>query len=266
MGTFATGSPPNVEMKPTPTPLLAFVSLMALVWMPSCGKEPTSDAQPPKAATTAVEQESGRAHPSVLGFTPSFELTEETNGVRFVSESLIGKPWVVDLSRSPQVRISVDMESLKAGVEDDQSWTTLTGTQDLSQRLKRAGNVSSNATLMLVDAYQRVRGVYELAAPRMKNALVTDIAALEAEIVNIPEDVQDPAWMKAREQAQVATADSIRASMISVSRISAKPAGFASCTRLSTIPGNNSRAFTTTMDPAWQSLTWMVMIVSTSTL
>jgi len=67
------------------------------------------------------------------------------------------------------------------------------------------------AHFVLVDSYQRVRGFYDSESPSVINEMFTDIAALEAETVHVPADVQDPQWLKDRAQSQLESANSIRA-------------------------------------------------------
>lgn len=113
----------------------------------------------------------------------------------------------------------------KAAGFDDQIWKFLTGSvEEIRGTISREGfqlavevdkdnpnSIQHSPLLVLVDSYQRVRGLYESESPTAISELTADIAALEAEIVNVPADVQDPKWMKDRQRSQMASANSIRA-------------------------------------------------------
>ena len=112
----------------------------------------------------------------------------------------------------------------RAAGADDQIWKFLTGSVDEIRGISREGfklavevdknnpnSIQHSPLFVLVDSYQRVRGLYDSGSPKAINELMADIGALEAEIVNVPADVHDPEWMKAREQSQLASAKSIRA-------------------------------------------------------
>ncbi|MDG1890986.1 MAG: FG-GAP-like repeat-containing protein [Verrucomicrobiota bacterium] len=106
-----------------------------------------------------------------------------------------------------------------------QMWQSLTGSIEAMRSVllrgdfKRAINsegqtpeeMLQGARLVLVDAYQRIRGLYEPGHPQTIHALATDLAALQAEIINIPSDVQDPSWLDAQVRSQRESAKSIQA-------------------------------------------------------
>ncbi|MDA1026888.1 MAG: FG-GAP-like repeat-containing protein [Planctomycetota bacterium] len=108
---------------------------------------------------------------------------------------------------------------------DDQIWKFLTGSvEEIRGTISREGfklavkvdennpaSILHSPLFVLVDSYQRVRGLYDSESPKAISELMTDVAALEAEIVNVPADLQDPEWMKDRERSQLASAKSIRA-------------------------------------------------------
>ena len=120
-------------------------------------------------------------------------------------------------------------EVLKAYAEgvgaDDQIWKFLTGSiEEIRGALSRGGfklavevdqiapdGILPSPPFVLVDSYQRVRGLYDWDNIFAIRELMTDVAALEAEIVNVPPDVQDPEWMKVRKRSQLESAKSIRA-------------------------------------------------------
>ena len=106
------------------------------------------------------------------------------------------KGWKFLTGGLEEVRTAVNQESFKTAFG--------TGGENSQGSLERP-------SFVLVDSYQRVRGYYDSEHSSVINELMTDMAALQSEIVNIPADVQDPAWMKERAQAQLKTADSISA-------------------------------------------------------
>ena len=106
---------------------------------------------------------------------------------------------------------------------NDRIWKFLTGSvAEIRDAVSRKGfklavdvdqnnpnRIQHSPLFVLIDPYHRVRGLYNSQSPTAVSELIADIAALETEIVNIPADVQDPDWMKPREQAQRASASSI---------------------------------------------------------
>ena len=177
----------------------AIALFLILAWFTSCSKEAT------KSSTQIIgpaELLLNRPHPPVLGWIPSIDLTDVT-GEPFSSESLMGKPWIVNFAKHPNIGIAEEIA--------DNVWTVFTGSAAQIQSIKDAGKVTSNDRIVLVDGYHRVRGNYEFAGAQTSAQLATDLAALEAEIVNVPDDLVDPQWMKEKAEQQLASADSINA-------------------------------------------------------
>ena len=108
---------------------------------------------------------------------------------------------------------------------DGEIWKFLTGSVEeirgvigresfkpaFSANRSQSDNASQSALFVLVDSYQRVRAFYDSESPSVVNELLTDLAALEAETVYVPADVQDPQWLKDLAQSQLESASSIRA-------------------------------------------------------
>ena len=185
--------------------------MAALGGLLSCSKEPETETE--TVVPQVVVPEPDRAHPEVRAFVPTFELAD-SQGATFSSERLRGRPWVASFSTSQAetalldhvgairvVRFAADGVPVVTG-----DWRPSAESIDSVRQA-----TSPEGDIVLVDAYLRVRGVYDSAAPRAINALMTDIAALEAEIVHVPLDGGDPVWMKERAAAQIATAPTIRA-------------------------------------------------------
>ncbi|MDA0811134.1 MAG: FG-GAP-like repeat-containing protein [Verrucomicrobia bacterium] len=108
---------------------------------------------------------------------------------------------------------------------DGQMWKFLTGTvEEIRNTISREGfklaveiddedpdAIQHSSMFVLVDSYQRVRGLYQSESPQVINELMADLAALRAEAVHVPADVADPEWMKTRAIEQKESAQSIRA-------------------------------------------------------
>jgi cytochrome oxidase Cu insertion factor (SCO1/SenC/PrrC family) len=108
---------------------------------------------------------------------------------------------------------------------DDQMWKFLTGSVDeIRDTITREGfklavevdesdpnAIQHSSMFVLVDSYQRVRGLYQSESPQVINELMTDLAALKAEIVNVPPELPNPEWMETREREQMESAETIRA-------------------------------------------------------
>ena len=112
----------------------------------------------------------------------------------------------------------------KAGA-DPQIWKFLTGSAtEIRDTVSRegfklagqtggdgAGGLNHSPLFLLVDAYQRIRGIYDSQGPQAIRELMTDLAALKAEIVEVPAEVGNPGWLKDRQRAQLDSAKTIRA-------------------------------------------------------
>ena len=171
------------------------------------------------------------------------------------------------------VSLSIDStndtpEALKAHAgkwnADEDIWSFLTGSADeirtatsrdvfkLATRIDQRSNgnaIPGGSRFALVDSYQRIRGVYDFENPRAINELVTDLAALKAEIIMIPSDVQAPEWMEARKRSQLESANSrSEPSTISLFPTRGRQVGSVLCTRSWTSPASGSRASTTITD------------------
>ncbi|MFT5401996.1 MAG: hypothetical protein ACI9DF_000821 [Verrucomicrobiales bacterium] len=189
--------PPSSHPFHSRTAIIAW--LAALCWLPSCGKDIGTEESPP--AVAEISKDTDRAHPQVLEFVSAFTLTQ--NGERISSEDLVGRPWIAGFQLSPEE--DRQLERVQNHVKD----LRVVDFKSLAGRIDQLGG--SQGEFVLIDAYLRIRGRYDAKNPKTTRDLFTDLAALEAEIVNVPADVQDPEWMKAREKAQLATAPSIEA-------------------------------------------------------
>ncbi len=162
--------------------LVGMLCLPVLIWLTACSKP----EEPASADSLNIAPLAGRPHPTVLGFVPSADL------------GLDDKSWVACFTSEQaalfeKILKGVHVEMLPAGSESKIQFEQATEIGDRG---------------VLVDAYRRVRGVYEVTETR---ELVTDVAALDAEIVNVPADVQESAWMKVRAEDQLDSAKSIGA-------------------------------------------------------
>ena len=105
---------------------------------------------------------------------------------------------------------------------DDRMWKFLTGSAAQIRGISREGfklavevdkdnpaSIQHSPLFVLVDSYQRVRGFYDSQSPSTISELMADISALQTEIVNVPADIQNPEWMQARRQSQLASATSM---------------------------------------------------------
>ncbi|MFN0127432.1 MAG: FG-GAP-like repeat-containing protein [Verrucomicrobiales bacterium] len=111
-----------------------------------------------------------------------------------------------------------------AGADPD-VWKFLTGSaQEIRDTISRdgfklavqedpevPGGLLHSPLFVLVDAYQRIRGLYDSQTPQAVRELLTDVAALHAERVDVPADVANPDWLKSRQHAQLESAHAIRA-------------------------------------------------------
>ena len=169
--------------------------LVPIGLLSSCNKNEDEPDTESSVSTVVIEEDMDRVHPPVLEFMPMLKETSLLTGV----------PWVASFISSPQEKTLVEAIRGQITAGRDLQVVELTNELDVRQA------VSPEGLLVLVDAYQRVRGRYDSKSPRAINALMTDLSALEAEVLNVPPDVRDPEWMKERAKAQLATADSIQA-------------------------------------------------------
>ena len=141
--------------------------------------------------------------------------TENGNGVGMVSFAIDPSSVTAAALKTFTISAGVDVKRWKfltGGLEEVQ---TAVNQESFKTAFGKGGENSQGSlerpSFVLVDSYQRVRGYYDSEQSSVINELMTDLAALQSEIINIPADVQDPAWMKERAQAQLKTADSISA-------------------------------------------------------
>lgn len=186
----------------------------AIVWCVSCSRDGESDA--PTSAPVLEARLLPRPHPGVLGFVPALTF-KNFQGETVSSEGLLGKPWIL-LSlpegkkamiervgeRAPSELVWVLLGDAVSDVPETTLFTERETVTSISEAL-----AAEKATALLVDAYQRVRGTYDGMSDEVVNAIVTDLVALQAEIVPVPDDVLDPGWMEARAEAQIASAKAL---------------------------------------------------------
>lgn len=103
--------------------------------------------------------------------------------------------WTFLTGSVPVIRDTISRDGFKLAVTEDAS---------------SPGGLLHSPFFVLVDACQRLRGVYDSQAAGALRELLTDVAALRAERVDVPADVANPAWLDERRRAQLATAPSIR--------------------------------------------------------
>ncbi len=107
-----------------------------------------------------------------------------------------GKVWKFLTGPVEALRGAISRDGFKLAVEIDK---------------ENPGNIQHSPFFVLVDAYMRIRGLYDSGSEDAVKMLMADIGALNAEIVDFPADIRNPAWMEPRRQAQLKTADSINA-------------------------------------------------------
>jgi cytochrome oxidase Cu insertion factor (SCO1/SenC/PrrC family) len=103
--------------------------------------------------------------------------------------------WKFLTGSGPEIRDTISRDGFKLAVSEDPD---------------NAGGLLHSPLFVLVDAYQRIRGVYDSQTPLGLRELLTDVAALQAERVDVPADVADPVWLKDRQRAQLESAQTIR--------------------------------------------------------
>lgn len=103
---------------------------------------------------------------------------------------------------------------------DDQVWKFLTGEKDeLRNAISRDGfklaveideddpnTLMHSPSFVLVDAYMRMRGIYDSGKPEEVSQMVDDLQKLEEEILLLHPKTD---WLESRQQAQLTTAESI---------------------------------------------------------
>lgn len=104
--------------------------------------------------------------------------------------------WKFLTGPATEIRDTISRDGFKLAVPED---------------TENTGELIHSPLLVLVDAYQRIRGIYDSQTPLGLRELLTDAAALQAERVDVPADVADPGWLKDRQRAQLESAQSIRA-------------------------------------------------------
>ena len=137
-----------------------------------------------------------------------------------------GRCHIVSITVDPEHDTANVLKSYARGAgADPERWTFLTGSKDeIHNTISREGfklavdtdgnephEIGHSPMFILVDAYQRVRSLIDSQSPDAINALMTDLAALEAETLPVPKDVMAPTWMEQRAEDQLATASSIAA-------------------------------------------------------
>jgi cytochrome oxidase Cu insertion factor (SCO1/SenC/PrrC family) len=105
---------------------------------------------------------------------------------------------------------------------DTKTWKFLTGSVEaMRQTVSREGfklavegdgeELTHSSMFVLVDAYGRLRGLYDSADSNTVPKLLTDLGSLSKEALHMPPDIRQPKWMDARRQAQLDSAASIKA-------------------------------------------------------
>jgi len=155
----------------------------------------------------------------------------QTETLRSVQEKLRENPipgglQIISFSVDPTNDTPAALKAYagKAGV-DEKSWSFLTGTADevlssiseegfklaLDIDASDPARVQHSPFLILVDAYNRIRGVYDSGESGVVDEVLAGLHALRSEMVMVPAGVEGSDWVEPRRQAQLNTADSIQA-------------------------------------------------------
>ncbi len=149
-----------------------------------------------KTIQDSLAADTGRQDVRLVSF--SVDPAHDTPAVlKAYAESAGADPqiWKFLTGSTSEIRDTISRDGFKLAVPED---------------LENTGELLHSPLLVLVDAYQRIRGVYDSQTPLGLREILTDLAALETERVDVPADVADPGWLKDRQRAQLESARSIR--------------------------------------------------------
>ncbi|MDG2124412.1 MAG: SCO family protein, partial [Verrucomicrobiales bacterium] len=143
----------------------------------------------------AQDQELGQVH--LLSFTvdPGHDTPEVLKN--YAEEAGADESiWKFLTGSEKQIRDTVSRQGFKLAVEADPD---------------DPSSITHSPYFILVDAYQRVRGLYDTGEATVLGELISDLKALQAEVVMVPGDADNPEWLSARAQKQRASASTLEA-------------------------------------------------------